>query len=402
VRKRGVAAGAVALLLWTAGVSAGEKGLVLPKTEVPEDRLVDVAIDVFSPGVSEAPPSPLLQKGVRAAVRKAESRYIPVHLRNTLQSTGQWGEVRVVPGGAEWAEVLVTGKIAKSSGKDLQVDVAARDASGREWLRRTYKQRADAVVYGKERPVDGRDPFQALYDRVANDLLRARERSKAKDLAGVREVARLRFCASMVPDPYAAYLATDGKGRSKAVRAPAADDPIALRVDAIRERDHRLVDALNEHYSDFYARMDKPYDDWRAYSYQEQVALDAINRESLLKKILGGILIAGGILLDPGTRPSGIKDIMILGGVAALQSGLEGGQEGEIHKAALSELADSFEGEVTPLLVNVDGKVVQLTGSAEAQFGQWRQLLRDIVATDAPLPADINVLPMAPAEVVRP
>jgi hypothetical protein len=54
-----------------------------------------------------------------------------------------------------------------------------------------------------------------------------------------------------------------------------------------------------------------------------------------------------------------------------------------------------------PLLVDVDGEVVQLTGSAEAQFSQWRQLLRDIVATDAPLPADINLVPMAPAETVQ-
>jgi hypothetical protein len=54
------------------------------------------------------------------------------------------------------------------------------------------------------------------------------------------------------------------------------------------------------------------------------------------------------------------------------------------------------------LLVDVDGRVVQLTGSAEAQFNQWRDLLRQIADTDAPLPADINVLPMAPSVAVQP
>ena len=43
----------------------------------------------------------MLQKGIRSAVRKSEARYIPIHLRNTLQSTGQWGAVRVVPGRRE-------------------------------------------------------------------------------------------------------------------------------------------------------------------------------------------------------------------------------------------------------------------------------------------------------------
>jgi hypothetical protein len=106
--------------------------------------------------------------------------------------------------------------------------------------------------------------------------------------------------------------------------------------------------------------------------------------------------------MDPREDMSGVKDVMILGGIAAIHAGFEDGKEAGIHKAALSELADSFEGEVTPLLVDVDGRVVQLTGSAEVQFNQWRKLLLEIAATDAPLPADINLVPMAPGEQVKP
>ena len=48
--------------------------------------------------------------------------------------------------------------------------------------------------------------------------------------------------------------------------------------------------------------MDKPYDDWRAYSYDEQKALDSIERHSLMKKIGGAIAVLAGVfLLDPGT-----------------------------------------------------------------------------------------------------
>jgi hypothetical protein len=149
--------------------------------------------------------------------------------------------------------------------------------------------------------------------------------------------------------------------------------------------------------------MDKPYDDWRAYAYTEQVALDAVNRAATLKKILGGIAVIAGVVMSQGDNsPGGIEDILVLGGIAAVQSGFQDAKEGGIHKAALTELADSFEGEVTPLLVDVDGKVVQLSGSAETQFTKWRELLQQIADTDQPLPADINLLPMAPAEVVQP
>jgi hypothetical protein len=400
-RMRGLAA-FLALLASPALVSGGsDDQLLLAKGEIPEDRLVDVGIDLFALGVNPAKPSALLDKGIRVAVRKSEGRYFPIHLRNTVQSTGQWGAVRVVPGGAAWAEVLVTGTIVKSNGKDLAIDVTAKDATGRVWLERSYREQADTAAYAKDRPLDGRDPFQPLYNRVANDLVRARDKRAPRELAQLREVAQLRFAASMAPDPYASYLA-EKKGSLRALRMPAADDPMIARIAAIRARDNMFVDTLNEHYADFYARMDKPYDEWRAYSYQEQLALDAINRRSLLKKILGGAAILGGILIDPRNDPVGIKDVLIIGGITAVQSGFEDGKEKVIHKAALLELADSFEGEVTPLLLDVDGKVVQLTGSAEAQFTKWRQLLQEIASTDAPLPADINLVPMAPAEMVQP
>ncbi len=163
-----------------------------------------------------------------------------------------------------------------------------------------------------------------------------------------------------------------------------------------------LIDTLNEFYADFYARMDKPYDDWRAYSYEEQKSLDSIERNSLIKKIGGFVAVAAGIFLIDPRDDHGVKDVMILGGIAAINAGFQDDKDKGIHKASLSELADSFEGEITPLLVDVDGKVVQLTGSAEGQYQKWRELLQQIAETDAPLPNDINVLPMAPAEVVKP
>jgi hypothetical protein len=212
---------AVALLLAPAPVPAADKNaLVTAQGEVPEARVIDVAIEVFAPGVSDTPASPLLEKGIRASVRKSEARYIPTHLRNTLQSTGQWGAVRVVPGGTGWAELLLTGKILKSNGKDLELDIQARDATGRLWIDRKYAQAADTTAYAKDRPLDGRDPFQALYNRVANDLLRERERRKPQELAAARAVAELRFAAFMAPGAYTSYLATSGSGVTTLVRMP--------------------------------------------------------------------------------------------------------------------------------------------------------------------------------------
>jgi hypothetical protein len=375
---------------------------LLPNGEVPEEQLLDVAIDLFSPSIDENDREELTKRGIQPSVRKAEARFIPTHLRNTLQSTGQWGAVRVVPGGVPWAELSVVGKIEKSHGKELKVRVVGWDATGRKWLDEDYRGKAKVLSYAAEN-VDGLDPFQSLYNEIANDLVKAREKRKRKDLVRIREVARLRFAAEFAPDTFGAYLDSDKKGRYEVTRLPDESDPMLVRLGLIRERDDMFVDTLNEYYSDFYARMGKPYGDWRANSYTEQAAYDALNNKKWGKLIGGAIAVVGGILMPANSRGGGLaKDVAVLGGIAAVQSGLQDGAELEMHKAALEELAESFGADVTQLVVDVDGKTVELTGSAEAQFEQWRALLRRIAHTDAALPEDINVtsVPVPPTEAV--
>ena len=63
-----------------------------------------------------------------------------------------------------------------SNGKDLELEIQARDAQGDVWLDKTYKESADTTAYAKDRPLDGRDPFQSIYNHIANDLLKQRDR----------------------------------------------------------------------------------------------------------------------------------------------------------------------------------------------------------------------------------
>jgi hypothetical protein len=364
----------------------------LPDGPIPGERLLDVAIDLFSPSIDDHDREALSEKGIQPSVRKAEARFIPTHLRDTLQSTGQWGAVRVVPGGVPWAELSVVGKIEKSHGKELKVEVRAWDATGREWLDEDYKRKAKVLSYAAEN-VDGLDPFQSLYNEIANDLVEKREKRRREELVEIREVARLRFAAEFAPQTFGPYLESKGKGRYELVRLPDESDPMLLRLGLIRERDDMFVDTLNAHYSDFHARMRGAYDDWRANSYTEQAAYDSINNKKWAKWIGGGLAILGG-LFAPGDRRGAdgdIRDIAIIGGVAAIQSGFQDKAESEIHKAALEELGESFGAEVSGLIVDVDGKIVELTGSAEEQYEQWRALLRQIARADAALPEDINV-----------
>jgi hypothetical protein len=75
-----------------------------------------------------------------------------------------------------------------------------------------------------------------------------------------------------------------------------------------------------------------------------------------------------------------------LGGAAAIKSGMDKRSEAVIHRESIEELGMSFSSEARPLVIDVDGETIELTGSAEAQYVQWRALMSQIYATETGLP----------------
>jgi hypothetical protein len=63
----------------------------------------------------------------------------------------------------------------------------------------------------------------------------------------------------------------------------------------------------------------------------------------------------------------------------AFQQALEASRAAEaeaiIHKAALEEAGQSLAAEVRPIIVEVQGETIKLTGSVEAKFEQWRKIM---------------------------
>ena len=102
--------------------------------------------------------------------------------------------------------------------------------------------------------------------------------------------------------------------------------------------------------------------------------------------------------LGGSSNTDSLRDAMVLGGAYSVKRGADIGSQQEIHKDAIRELGESFAAETAPLVVNVEGQTVELTGSAEQQFQQWRQMLGEIYAAETGAPLDQDDIP-APAAV---
>ncbi|NIR27762.1 MAG: hypothetical protein GWN84_00155 [Gammaproteobacteria bacterium] len=357
----------------------------IAQTEIPEQLLLDVGIGVFDPG--ELSEEQTEEEGVHSEIREAEGRFIAVHLRRTMQPTGYWGAVRVIPTDTEAVDLYVQGEILRSDGEVLAVRVSAHDATGRQWLEREYEAAVEPDAY-----LDGvkgrRDAFQDLYNTIANDLVERRRELDADEVLEIRRVAKLRFASSVAPDPFADYLQSSGDGGLQAVRLPAENDPMMGRVLQIRQREYMLIDTLSAYYDNFYDDMWGSYEDWRVHRIKELENQRELGRKSLNRTLLGAAAIVGAIALEVagvGGSTAGLRNLMILGGAVALKSGYDLGQQAKIHSDAIRELGESFQADVTPMLVEVEGQTMKLTGSAEAQYREWRKLLQQIYLTETGL-----------------
>jgi hypothetical protein len=368
-------------------------------TEIPQAQLLDVGVRLFEENLPKDE-KVMEEQHIFPEVRKAEARFLPMQLRNTLEGTGQWGQVRVMPSDAEALDVYVSGKIIESTGQMLRADITVIDASGRQWFRREYAQAADTRSY-KDQSGKPRDPFQNMYNTLANDMLVYRQQLTANDLENVRRISELRFASELAPYAFGSYLSEDKKGVKQVARLPSDGDPMFQRMDRIRERDYALLDTINEHYSLFADNMSEPYTNWRRYSYSELEAKDEARRSAITRKLLGAAAIVGGLVVGAEANTyagQAAATGAIFGGAYAVKSGFDKGAEVKMHSDSLKQLGESFQSEVQPMVVEVEGRTLQLKGTAEEQYHEWRRLLKELYENETGLPAPAAPAPQAASQ----
>lgn len=358
-------------------------------TEIPESQLLNVSIEVFDPGV--LPEDPDDANGLSMDIREAEARYMPELLRVTMEKTGYWGAVRVVPAGSIANELLVKGTILASTGEHLDLEITALDATGRQWFSKIYRDGVEASFY-QANAIFG-DAFQPLYNSIANDLAAQLKSLSVPEIVEIRRVAELQFAADIAPDAYDEYLEVDDEGRLRVMHLPSENDPMYGRVQAIRDRDLMMIDTLNGHFDSFHREMRDPYTEWRKARSNEAEKQRKLEKAATTRTLLGVASIVGAVFLGVAVPEYNagldtLADVMVIGGAAAIKSGVDKRSEARIHSDSIEELGMSFASEAKPLVVEIDGETIELVGSAEAQYDQWRQLISKIYASETGLPAD--------------
>ena len=367
-------------------VADGVKPIIATQ-ELNSSELLDVAIVVFDS--EELTDKEIREFGLSEEIRRAEERFIPIHLKYTMQRTGHWGAVRVVPA-ENAAHVQVRGTIIRSDGEQLSLDIEAYDSRGVSWFENSYSEELGLVDFHGTSPGE-KDPFQDLYNTIANDLVEHRSQLTPDAIREIQQISELRTAQDMASDAFAGHLSRNEEGRYSLIRLPVESDPMLKRVRAVQVRDDMLLDAINGYYEIYYNDLWQPYGDWRKLYNEELAALNEVKKQALTRQLFGLASIIGGVALSTGNNnlsSSNLPGVMVMGGAAAIYSGFQKQEETKIHRDVIEELSLSFSSEAEPLVVEVVGETVRLTGSAEEQYQKWRDMLQQIYASETGLPLE--------------
>lgn len=377
-------------------VVADETELYVANSPVEESRLLDIGIIEFAPGLKED--NNPRKTGVYEEIRFAETKYLAYHLKTTLQGTGHWGAVRVIPSRDAFTDIIISGDIERSDGEFIVVNVSVDDSAGRHWYRKAYETQTGVTSYSDRR--DRRlDPYQKIFNEMSNDLQAFAEQMPPKALEQTRQISELRFFEDMSPLAYGEHLSTDEEGIVSINRLPAENDPTVARLRQIRERDRFVVDTLNEHYANFYYGIAIPYRNWRKVSRQESINYRQVKRSARMQTLVGVVVLAGSLAVDTGNSSSSrtrrtnraLQGMAINEGINRIIGGIQRGNDADAHKAAIAELSDSFGSQAAPMVINVEGEERRLTGTAQAQYEDWRRLLKEIYRAETGFTEQVEV-----------
>lgn len=352
--------------------------IVQDTTPISEDLLMDIGVTVFDPGIDEIGRKE--EERVSPEIRNAEARYAPFMLAETLQRSGNWGVVRVLPNETSTMDVYLHGQILHSDGEGMIIKVTVRDSSGLLWYTKEYEEHISKFSYEASQR-QANDPFQVIYNNIANDLLAWRKANLTdQKIARIRTISELQFARNFAPDIFNEYLRVTNRGITEVVRLPEANDPSLERIREIRQRDNLFVDTVQEYYANYARQMRVPYDSWREQSYEATMELDQLEASARRRMLAGTMAIVGGIAA--ATSNNGAVRTGSLVGVGAgaymIKSSFDKRAEAEIHIAALQELGESLESEVAPKMIDLDDRTIMLTGTVEEQYSQWREILVEL------------------------
>ena len=369
-----------------------EKDIVVNAEDFSKPRL-DVAIPVFNPGKLVS-----TEEGKSwNELRKSESIIFAYRLKESIEKIDRFGAVRVTPDSSATSDLYISGEILESDSREIRLKIQVVDIAGNMWFSKKFKEEVSEKFWSdpkNSRSSSITDPYQPIFDKIAVEVAKKIKFSSSENLEKLKDVSNLRFGINLSEESFNEYIAINKNKKYEIVKKLNENDPKYLRLTNLRVRDQMFIDELQYNYKAFDDEISNSYRVWQQQTYSELEAESQAKTEAF-GKALGGILMLGAAVLGAyAAANSGSYDYntQALGGAAAIGGGIAGAsllkesfkksEEAKIHRDAINELGQSLDSELSSRVIEFERETIELTGTAQEQFSQWRNFLKLIYAKE--------------------
>ena len=351
---------------------------------------LDINIVELDPGLSGDDASDR-ENGLWPELRRAESRRFAVKMMRSLNETNAFANVTVTTSAEFLADVVIEGTVKESNGEDVHLLINAKDATGKPIIKnKLYKHRTNEYFYQNIRN-KGKDPFDPLYRSIAGDIIKE---LKKRNLEQIQLVSDLRFAQKLNDMEF--YDALDIENNRYSLGfVPALNDPMFIRAQNVQLKDAQFRNEMQKHYVSFTDTMDESYKIW------QEAALTASKQKREAQRAAAGKAILGALIVAAAASSASNSDsydynygptVAATVGASLLVSAVGDARQARVHESTINEVSKSFDGEIAPQVVEMEGLQVKLEGNIQNQFDQWQTILADIYESESSQTNEFEIL----------
>jgi outer membrane murein-binding lipoprotein Lpp len=340
---------------------------------------LNVAVPVFDPGIP-ADYSEVEDQQIWPQLRRAEATRFAVLTKQSLQKTGVFGNVSVVPTPATSADLFVLGRIDESNSQDVKINIELVDISGRRWGEKAFEHRVSEGFF-RDKQNNDNDSYSPIFSQIGDYVYQQLLKKAESDKQALQQITDLRFAQSLSPSYFSNHLSTDTKGFMTVNSLPGEGDPMMLRIEPLQIQEQLFIDRLQTQYDGFNRKTDESYHLWQKETLPAMVAASAADSASLFKGFLGGaaILVAAINADDDLSTTSKIATgAAAIGGIYLIKEAFGSSAEAKIHRASIDQLGETIDIQMDDQVLTLKDKTIELSGTAEQQYEQYKAHLKRI------------------------
>ena len=168
-----------------------------------------------------------------------------------------------------------------------------------------------------------------------------------------------------------------------------------LRAQNVQIKDAQFRNEMQKHYVSFSDTMDESYKIWQEAALKASKQKREAQRAAAGKALLGALMVAAAA---SSASDSDYYDYNVGATVAAtvgaglLVSAVGDAQKAKVHESTINEVSKSFDGEIAPQVIEMEGLQVKLEGNIQNQFDQWQTILADIYKSESSQTNEFEIL----------